>query len=141
MSHLRPGVGRLQQARYRRGLDESEYFGEGTDARSSSPPAGRPPQQRVTADLLRDLIAGYEAGETTYQLAREHGLNRNTVAAHLRSAGVTIRMDGRTPEQIAQAAEYYTAGWSLAQVGREVGADAETVRKRLLEQGVTMRSR
>jgi hypothetical protein len=77
---------------------------------------------------------------TTYQLARKHGLNRNTVAAHLRSAGVTIRMDGMTPDQIEFAANCYQAGWSLARIGLEVGADAETVRKRLWEQGVTLRS-
>jgi lambda repressor-like predicted transcriptional regulator len=94
----------------------------------------------VSADLLSDLIAGYESGETTYQLASTHGLNRNTVAAHLRSAGVSIRMDSMTPEQIELAMEYYRTGWSLARIGHEVGADAETVRKRLRERGVTLRS-
>jgi hypothetical protein len=103
--------------------------------------SARRPQQRVTASLLSDLVAGYEAGQTTYQLARKHGLNRNTIAAHLRSAGVTIRMESMTLQQIDQAVEYYRAGWSLAKIGRAVGADAETVRKRLHEYGVTMRSR
>jgi transposase-like protein len=139
LSHLRPEVSRLGRARYRRQTNPPS----GDELATSGAfglPATRPPLQRVTADLLSYLITGYKAGQTTYQLARTHGLNRNTVAMHLRTAGVTIRMDGMTPEQIEQAVEYYRAGWSLAKIGREVGADAETVRKRLCERGVPMRS-
>jgi hypothetical protein len=136
LSHLRPEVSRLERVRYRRGRTSRQSHEVGPE--SPTPLSVRRPQQRVTASLLSDLIAGYEAGETTYQLARKYGINRNTVAAHLRSAGVTIRMDGMTPEQIEQAVEYYKTGWPLAQVGRELGADAETVRKRLHERGVAM---
>lgn len=100
----------------------------------------KPPQRRVSPEMLTELINGYQDGSTTYELARRHGLNRNTIAAHLRSAGVTIRMDGMTPDQVELAAECYRAGWSLAQVGRRIGADAETIRKRLREHGVVIRN-
>jgi hypothetical protein len=131
LSHLRPEASRIESVRSLQGeAVPRQHRGEAAGGPSSLP-AGRPPQRRVTSDLLSDLIAGYEAGQTTYQLADKHGLNRNTVAAHLRSAGITIRMDGMMPDQIERAEEYYQKGWSLARVGREVGADAETVRKRL----------
>jgi lambda repressor-like predicted transcriptional regulator len=93
-------------------------------------------QIRPSTDLVARLVAEYEGGATTYDLATRHGLHRNTITAHLRRVGVTIRMDGMTPEQIQQAADLYAEGWSLARVGRAVGADAETVRKRLREVGV-----
>lgn len=76
-------------------------------ARSFQLGGGRPPQQRGTAERLSELAAGYGADQTTYQLAEKYGLNRNTVAAHLGSVGVTIRMDGMTPQQIEQAVECY----------------------------------
>jgi len=139
LSHLRPEVGRLERARYQHGRAAGQHRGEATDERSSLT-SGRPPQRRVTAGLLSDLIRGYEGGETTYQLADKHGLNRNTVAAHLRSAGVSIRIDPMTPAQIEYSTQLYAEGWSLAKIGCELGADAETVRKRLREVGVVMRS-
>lgn len=141
LSHLRPALRRVrpQQAGSRPAqalLTVSTHDREQAD----SPAAERPPQRRVTPALLAELVDGYQAGRTTYKLGRQHALNRNTVAAHLRRAGVTIRMDGMTPAQIEQAAASYRAGRSLAQVGREVGADAETVRKRLRERGIVIRS-
>lgn len=103
-------------------------------------PASKPPQRRITPELRKRLIDGYEAGQTTYELARRFGFNRNTIASHLRRAGVTIRMDGMTEDEIEQAISYYRNGWSLAQIGHVLGADAETVRKRLREAGLARRN-
>jgi len=49
-------------------------------------------QRRASPELIKQLVMEYHAGATTYQLAGQHGINRNTVAKHLRAAGVqTVR--------------------------------------------------
>jgi len=140
LSHLDPAIERIRP--YLTSYRPSRALGAvpAIEHAQADSTASVRPQRRVTPEILSELIKGYEAGDTTYELADRHGLNRTTVAAHLRSAHVSIRMDGLTGPQIERAADLYTAGWSLARVGRAVGADAETVRKRLRECGVTMRS-
>lgn len=111
LSHLSPALRRVrpQPAGSRPAqalLALSTHDREQADA----PAVERPPQRRITPELLAELVDGYRASRTTYELARQHGLNRNTVAAHLRRAGVTIRMDGMTADQIEFAANCYQAG-------------------------------
>ena len=141
LSSLRPEVARIRARRVScpvvRAATDREPI---RDVRDATVVTGRrQPQIRPSADLVARLVAEYEGGATTYDLANRHGLHRNTITAHLRRADVTIRMDRMTPEQIQQAADLYAEGWSLARVGRAVGTDAETVRKRLREAGVTIR--
>lgn len=57
----------------------------------------------------------------------------------LREAGVSIRNQGLTDEQVAEAIRNYEAGKSLAKIGTHLGADAGTIRRALLKRGVTMR--
>jgi hypothetical protein len=45
----------------------------------------------LKAAQIDALIAGYEAGKTMKDLAVEFGINRLTVSAHLRRAGVPLR--------------------------------------------------
>lgn len=96
-------------------------------------------QTRLTLPAVARLIADYQAGQTIYQLAKSYGVNRHTVTRHLRRAGIRLRMDGLSPEQIEQAVDLYAQGWSLAKIAAKFGVTADTVRARLLEQGVRMR--
>ncbi len=85
------------------------------------------------------MALAYRAGQTVYQLAEAYGINRHTVAQHLRASGVRMRLDGMTTEQIEQAAVLYESGWSLARIADRFDVTAKTVRTRLREQGVPMR--
>ena len=67
------------------------------------------------------LIAGYEAGKTMKDLAVEFGINRLTVSAHLRRAGVPLRRSGLDTEQTAEAARLYDAGWSSMKLAERFG--------------------
>jgi hypothetical protein len=62
------------------------------------PPAQQPTprphrQRRASSELISQMVGEYRAGATTYHLAQQHGLNRNTVAKHLRRAGLRLRGD------------------------------------------------
>ena len=50
---------------------------------------------------------------------RQYGINRHTVAKHLKRDGITVRGAQRklTPDLIEQAAQHYTSGESLVEVG------------------------
>jgi lambda repressor-like predicted transcriptional regulator len=76
------------------------------------------------------------------ELARQYGVQQQTVSEVLRRNGIPIRQQRAiSKEEIAQAAELYSAGHSLASVGRQLGYDAETIRRHLRRQGVALRPR
>ena len=88
---------------------------------------------------MQELVAGYQAGRTVYQLGREFGINRRTVSRHLHRHGVSMRRRGLSAEQIDEAVRLYEDGWSLARIGEQMGVDSTTVMHRLQERGVRMR--
>ena len=87
------------------------------------------------------LIAGYEAGKTMKDLAVEFGINRLTVSAHLRRAGVPLRRSGLDTEQTAEAARLYDAGWSPVKLAERFGVSADTVLIALRRAAVVIRPR
>ncbi|MEY8038398.1 MULTISPECIES: sigma factor-like helix-turn-helix DNA-binding protein [Pseudonocardiaceae] len=88
---------------------------------------------------VQQLIKGYEAGATVYELGDQFGIERRTVSAILHRHGVAMRRRGLSDEQIDDAVRLYHQGWSLARIGDRMGVAAGTVRQRLHEHGVTMR--
>ncbi|WP_156765399.1 helix-turn-helix domain-containing protein [Mycobacterium sp. 1245852.3] len=61
-------------------------------SRFVSPPRRR---QRITAQLRAEVVAAYESGQTSRQVADEFALGRTTVLKILKAAGVTVRPQGR----------------------------------------------
>jgi DNA-binding CsgD family transcriptional regulator len=104
-------------------------------------PTPRPQRQlRASSELISQMVAEYRAGATTYQLADRHGLNRNTVAKHLRAAGLRLRVDGLTPDQAVEACRLYETGLSLAAVGERFGVTANPIAAALQQAGVNRRA-
>lgn len=85
------------------------------------------------------MVERYAEGATVYKLAAEFGVNRRTVSAKLKTAGVSLRQQPPSAEQVAEMVQLYKSGQSLLKVGQQLGFDAQTVRTRLLERGVAMR--
>ncbi len=87
------------------------------------------------------LVEAYCGGETMRALARQFGLDRNTVSRHLERAKVakrpTVKM---TVAVVAHAQQLYEQGWSTQRIGRELGASPSTVYKALKRAGVRMRA-
>jgi len=106
------------------------------------PPIERPKPRRarqLDADQVQDLIAGYQAGATVYELGTRFGIERRTVSNILHRHEVPMRRRGLSPEQVDDAIHLYNLGWSLARVGEHLEVDHTTVLTKLRERGVPTR--
>jgi hypothetical protein len=106
------------------------------------PPADRPKPRRarqLDADQVQELIAGYQAGATVYELGDRFGIERRTVSNILHRRGVPMRRRGLSSLQVDKAIHLYNFGWSLARVGDHLGVDHTTVLTKLRERGVPTR--
>ncbi len=93
----------------------------------------------LNATELTQLVAGYQAGATVYELADQFGVNRNTVAKHLKAQGVRLRLSSLTEDELARAIELYATGLSTAKVGAKLGRDHSTIWQALKGAGVQLR--
>ncbi|MBF6177715.1 helix-turn-helix domain-containing protein [Nocardia otitidiscaviarum] len=75
----------------------------------------------------------------TTKLVLEYRIGKGTVLKLLRDAGVAIRNQGLSDEQVGDATRLYESGLSLARIGERFGVDASTVHKALVRRGVPMR--
>ncbi|MGH2354628.1 MAG: hypothetical protein ACRDJN_23715 [Chloroflexota bacterium] len=95
--------------------------------------------RQLDSQQVQELIAGYEAGATVYQLGERFGIDRRTVSKILHRHDVPMRRRGLSPEQVDEAVRRYGEGWSLTRIGERMGVDPTTVLTRLRERGVRMR--
>jgi DNA-binding transcriptional ArsR family regulator len=109
-------------------------------------PLHRAPKRRIPGtakqldpEQVKELIVGYQAGATVYQLGDRFGIERRTVSQHLHRHGVPMRRRGLSPGQIDEAVQLYEAGWSLARIGGKLGVDPTTVLTKLRERHVRTR--
>jgi DNA-binding NarL/FixJ family response regulator len=96
-------------------------------------------QRRLTPDQLELAIDRYKAGATVYELAAEFGCHRATIAERLKLAGVTMRHQPTTTEQVDEIARLYESGLSMVKVAEQVGVSPRTVFNYLQERGVSTR--
>jgi len=124
--------------------DQGERLQALVDMVPSGPiePKVRTPKQKVrhldTAEAA-ELVAGYEAGATVYELAAQFQIHRDTVSRHLERVQVPRRYRPLTADQVEAAVNLYASGQSLAMVGRQLGCNANTVRLVLIRAGVPRR--
>jgi transposase-like protein len=95
--------------------------------------------QRLKPAIVAEIVARYEAGESSTAIAASYGLSKGSVIRLLREAGITIRRQGLTDHQIAEAAQLYDSGLSLAKIGARFDVDHGTVWRQLRKCGVKMR--
>lgn len=110
--------------------------------RSTKSTEPQPPfklDQRLKSEIVAEIVARYEAGEPSTAIANLFDLSKGSVIRLLRDAGVTIRNQGMTDDQIAEAGQLYGAGLSLAKIGVKFGVDHGTVWRALKKRDVKMR--
>jgi hypothetical protein len=95
--------------------------------------------RQLKSQQVQELISGYQAGATVYQLGEQFGIDRRTVSTILHRHDVPMRRRGLSPDQIDEVVRLYGEGWSLARVGEQMSVDPTTVLARLRERGVRMR--
>ncbi|ONM48234.1 helix-turn-helix domain-containing protein [Nocardia donostiensis] len=102
----------------------------------------RPKPQRarqLDAEEVAELITGYQAGATVYELADRFGIERRTVSNILHRHQVPMRARGLSPNQIDTAIHLYKLGWSLARVGNHLNVNHTTVLAALRRHGIPRR--
>jgi DNA-directed RNA polymerase specialized sigma24 family protein len=105
----------------------------------AAPPKPFKLDQRLKPQAIAEIITRYEAGEPSTVIAKSFGLSKGSVIKLLRDAGVPIRNQGLTSEQVTEAARLYVSGQSLAQIAAHLGVDHGTVWRALKQHGVRMR--
>jgi lambda repressor-like predicted transcriptional regulator len=81
----------------------------------------------LTVTQRSEIVQRYEAGESAAALAREFGVDRQTLVNHLKRAGVEVRYRIVDQIDVAEAQELYASGLSLAGVGERFGVSARSV--------------
>lgn len=87
------------------------------------------------------LAARYETGALDRELAVEFGINRTTVAKHLKAAGATLRCGAFTEAESDRSIELYATGLSTDAVSKQIVRDQSAVSRVLRDAGVVMRHR
>ncbi len=95
--------------------------------------------QRLGQEVIRQIVARYEAGEPSTALMKEFSLSKGSVLKVLREAGVAMRNQGLSGEQVDEAQGLYEAGWSLTRIGEKFDVDHTVVQRQLIRHGVRMR--
>jgi hypothetical protein len=90
-------------------------------------------QRRLTEAQVVEMAAKYKAGATVYELANEFGCHRATAAKRLKKAGIAMRLQSPTIEDIDSMANLIASGLSPQAVGEKLGFCANTVRNCLRE--------
>jgi integrase len=92
-----------------------------------SSPSPVPIRRRLSQTLHPEIIAMYEAGATTRQLAKDHGVSKGNIEHLLHQAGVRMRNQPLTPEQIREAAHLHAQGLSTYKIAERFGVVQSTV--------------
>src|SRR5437879_1381398 len=115
---------------------------------ASGPSLGRSPgfqlrlvQNRLSTDLIDELVAAFQAGATHSELAARFNIARTTVIAHLKRAGIRRPRNGIPADRIDEVASLYRDGHSLAQLGNRLHVNPKTVWSALRKAGIPIRPR
>lgn len=100
-------------------------------------------QHRLSAAVVTELLAAYQAGGSVSLLAKTYELHRTTVLNHLKRAGINRRPWIRklSDGQVQRAAALYASGASLAAIGEHFQVDATTIRNEFTRAGLPVRPR
>jgi DNA-binding NarL/FixJ family response regulator len=90
----------------------------------------------LAPDEVAELVAGYRCGRTSYELAAEFKIARQTVSEHLHRHGVPMRRQGLTEAQVAEAIRLRKQGLTLKAISDHFEVCIDTVRDRLRRMGV-----
>jgi len=96
-------------------------------------------RRRLPQSTIDQLVSDYLGGHPTPVLCQTYGLGKSTVLRLLAEAGVEMRRQGLTPEQVTEATALYEGGWSLARAANHFGVSTRHVHDRLRAAGVVMR--
>lgn len=102
----------------------------------------RPRIRILTPAEIKHLVAAYEAGDSTHAIARQFGIRRETVTAHLERNGILRRVKHRVEIDAAthrMIIELRTNGTSVTKIAKRFGLTDRVVAGTLDSTGVARR--
>lgn len=104
---------------------------------------GRSPgsARQLDSQQVQELISGYAAGATVYQLGDRFDIDWRTVSQILQRHDVPMRRRGLSPEQIDEAVRLYGEGWSLVRIGERPARTAGRPEQRRRKPGAAQSDR
>lgn len=104
-----------------------------TDALALDSPATAttycPAKPRVTPAIAKQIVADYQAGATVVELAAQYGFHRQTVSRVLRTAGVVVRQNATSNEEIERIRRLRAEGTTIREIMWLTGRSKNTVRR------------
>ena len=100
-----------------------------TPATTSSTTPPRRINRYLRAQLLEEMVALHQAGQTVAQIATRFGFHRTTVARHLKQAGETLRTNPADPAFQEQVQQAYAELGKVKHTAQQLGVSKDTVRK------------
>ena len=83
----------------------------------------------LRAQLVEEMVALHQVGQTVAQIATCFGFHRTTVAQHLKQAGETLRTDPADPAFQQRVRQAYAEIGTVKHTAQKLGVSKDTVRK------------
>lgn len=97
-------------------------------------------RRRLSDEVQAEIVAAYQDGTPTTELATQYGVAKAGILKLLRDHGVTMRRQPMTMSEIDLAVKLYQEEkLSLLAVGQRLGRPKGTIRDVLLGRGVKLR--
>lgn len=113
----------------------------GSRERGEEKPAPHRFRRRLDESARRQIVAKYRQGATAKAIADSYGISKTALIALLRDAGVAIRRQPLSEDQLAHIVRRYEAGDSIYAIERATGIPKSSVGRALNVAGVNMRQR
>ena len=94
---------------------------------STTPP--RRINRYLRPQLVEEMVALHQAGQTVAQIAERFGFHRTTVAKHLKQAGETLRTNPADPAFQEQVRQAYAELGTVKHTAQRLGVSKDAVRK------------
>ena len=94
---------------------------------STTPP--RRINRYLRPQVVEEMVALHQAGQTVAQIAARFGFHRTTVARHLKQAGETLRTDPADPAFQERVRQAYAKIGTVKHTAQKLGVSKDTVRK------------
>ncbi len=91
--------------------------------------------------LISQIVSLHKAGATVADIGRQVGYSPKTVRVKLRAAGVRLKGDSPTPQDIKGIVTLYREGNAIAKIARLTGFSGDTVRSTLQGAGAWVKGR
>lgn len=83
--------------------------------------------RRLIEQTIRSIVAAYEAGATSRQLAAEYDIARSSLITLLRRRGVSVRHRRLTAEEMTEMIRLYESGLSQVAIADMFGRHTSVV--------------